>query len=101
MQEVEAIESEVRRMQSELDEIKSLLLSPETLPKPKEEKLKVGPQCFIRHPLNGMTVLKDKDLFSGSNCKIFYFKNIMCQNECTFSKCFSSVYRFLERGSSP
>lgn len=43
---MEAIESEVKRMQSELDEIKSLLLSPETLTKPKEEKLKVGQQCF-------------------------------------------------------
>lgn len=41
-QEVDAIESEVRQMQSELAEVEELLSSPQTLPKHKEEKLKVS-----------------------------------------------------------
>lgn len=44
MQEVDAIESEVRQMQSELAEVEELVSSPQTLPKHKEEKLKVAPQ---------------------------------------------------------
>ncbi|XP_031728981.1 nesprin-2-like isoform X3 [Anarrhichthys ocellatus] len=39
--EVEAIESEVRRMESDVAEVKTLLLSPETFPSPREERLKV------------------------------------------------------------
>lgn len=48
-QEVEAIESEVRQMQSELTEVEELLSSPQTLPKHKEEKLKVGKFEWGRH----------------------------------------------------
>lgn len=44
LQEVDAIESEVRQMQSELAEVEELLSSPQTLPKHKEQKLKVAPQ---------------------------------------------------------
>lgn len=38
---MEAIESEVRRMESDVAEIRTLLSSPETLPSPREEGLKV------------------------------------------------------------
>ncbi|XP_041668040.1 microtubule-associated protein futsch-like isoform X3 [Cheilinus undulatus] len=38
--EVEAIESEVRRMENNVSEIKTLLTSPEAFPSPKEESLK-------------------------------------------------------------
>ncbi|XP_023280214.1 uncharacterized protein LOC111668393 [Seriola lalandi dorsalis] len=38
--EVEAIETEVRRMENDVAEIKTLLLSPETFPSPREEGLK-------------------------------------------------------------
>lgn len=38
---MEAIESEVRRMESDVTEIRTLLSSPETLPSPREESLKV------------------------------------------------------------
>lgn len=41
-QEVDAIESEVRQMQSELAEVEELLSSPQALPQHKEEKVKVG-----------------------------------------------------------
>lgn len=40
---MDAIESEVRQMQSELAEVEELLSSPQALPKHKEEKLKVAP----------------------------------------------------------
>lgn len=49
MQEVDAIESEVRQMQSELAEVEELLSSPQTLPKHKEEKLKVAPQGGVKY----------------------------------------------------
>lgn len=39
--EVEAIESEVRRMENDVTQIKTLLSSPETFPSPREESLKV------------------------------------------------------------
>ncbi|XP_054470233.1 nesprin-2-like [Anoplopoma fimbria] len=39
--EVEAIESEVRRMENDVVEVKTLLTSPETFPSPREEGLKV------------------------------------------------------------
>ncbi|KAG7233816.1 hypothetical protein INR49_006550 [Caranx melampygus] len=42
--EVEAIESEVRRMENDVAEIKTLLSSPETFPSPREESLKVVEQ---------------------------------------------------------
>ncbi|XP_061890413.1 uncharacterized protein LOC133640784 [Entelurus aequoreus] len=42
--EVEVIESEVREMESNVAEIKSILSSPETLPSPKERRLKVVEQ---------------------------------------------------------
>ena len=41
-QEVQAIESEVRSMERNVSEIKALLSSPETLPSPREDSLKVG-----------------------------------------------------------
>lgn len=41
VQEVEAIESEVRRMENDVAEIKTLLSSPEAFPSPREESLKV------------------------------------------------------------
>lgn len=48
---MEAIESEVKRMESDVAEIKSLLASPETFPSPREDSLKVRPAegdvCFI------------------------------------------------------
>lgn len=43
VQEVEAIESEVRRMENDVAEIKTLLSSPEAFPSPREESLKVRP----------------------------------------------------------
>lgn len=49
MQEVDAIESEIRQMQSELAEVEELLSSPQTLPKHKEEKLKVAPQGGVKY----------------------------------------------------
>lgn len=49
MQEVDAIESEVRQMQSDLAEVEELLSSPHTLPKHKEEKLKVAPSSQGTH----------------------------------------------------
>lgn len=39
--EVEAIENEVRRMESDVAEIKTMLSSPEAFPSPREDKLKV------------------------------------------------------------
>lgn len=49
MQEVDAIESEIRQMQSELAEVEELLSSPQALPKHKEEKLKVAPQGGVKY----------------------------------------------------
>lgn len=49
MQEVDAIESEIRQMQSELAEVEELLSSPQTLPKHKEEKLKVAQQGGVKY----------------------------------------------------
>ncbi|KAG7260917.1 hypothetical protein CRUP_020507 [Coryphaenoides rupestris] len=49
--EVEAIESEVRSMENNVSEIKALLSSPETLPSPREDSLKVMEervQCMRR-----------------------------------------------------
>lgn len=40
-QEVEAIEGEVRQMESDVAEIKTVLSSPEAFPSPREENLKV------------------------------------------------------------
>lgn len=51
MQEVDAIESEIRQMQSELAEVEELLSSPQTLPKHKEEKLKVAPQGGVKYSI--------------------------------------------------
>ncbi|KAI3367261.1 hypothetical protein L3Q82_008148 [Scortum barcoo] len=45
--EVEAIESEVRRMENDAAEIKTLLTSPETFPSPREESLKVVEQRIL------------------------------------------------------
>ncbi|KAG7234116.1 hypothetical protein INR49_005780 [Caranx melampygus] len=48
--EVEAIESEVRRMENDVAEIKTLLSSPETFPSPREESLKKVPAVYIQQP---------------------------------------------------
>lgn len=45
---MEAIESEVRRMENDVAEIKTLLSSPEAFPSPREESLKVRTRSQIR-----------------------------------------------------